>query len=492
MIVAIATNHPEFLNDLAEEVRLFIDASDISLYSPDMSYDICIEAILHEREAAWCASAKITDNHGSALSNYDYESPSASGSDLIIKRYQKRFFKVAVFRALKLLYPDVQTPWGSLTGIRPTRLLRELEDANGERRAKDIMLNDFDVSPEKYALAHGINLVQSEFIKDALNLDADIYVGIPYCKTRCLYCSFLSGLRTKSTDMASYITALKRDISHGANILHEGNYRIKRLYVGGGTPTVLTAEELYDLLSHCISEYKLDGRINEITVEAGRPDTIDTGKLQILRSLGISRISINPQTMNQHTLDIIGRSHTVDEIEKCFYTAHDMGFIINMDIITCLPGENIDDVKHTLERILKLAPQNITVHTLALKRSSLLKQTIENYPLPDDITARDMVLVSDRTIRESGYIPYYMYRQKYMRGNLENVGFTLPGYECAYNIDMMEETVSIMAHGAGAMTKRVYPGHDVRVERLPNPKDVKTYTEKLDILFSDKERLFRP
>ena len=491
MTIAISTNHPEFINDLAEEARIFFDAADIKPRGQCASHDLLIEATLSEDGSSlWCAETKITDASGQITAAYSYESVAATGTELIIKRYLKRYLKISVFRALKRLKPDIQTPWGSLTGIRPTRLLRELENLHGKERARDFMLCEFDVTPEKYALSHEINRIQSPFIADAQKRDADIYIGIPYCKTRCLYCSFLSGIRTGATDMDAYIRSLKRDISHGAMLLRNAGYRIKSLYVGGGTPTVLTPGELYDALSHCIEAYGLSGDTNEITVEAGRPDTIDAEKLRAMRSLGVSRISINPQTMNQNTLDAIGRSHSVSEIYDCFSLARDMGFVINMDVILCLPGETVHDVQNTLERVLALLPQNLTVHTLALKRSSRLKQALESYPLPDAGEALAMTDMSSRMLKSAGFRPYYMYRQKYMRGNLENVGYALPGFECAYNIDMMEETVSIMAHGAGAMTKRVYPGRDARVERLPNPKDPDVYANKLDRLFLDKEKLF--
>lgn len=488
MNISVLTNRPEFLNDLAEEVRLFYGAAEVT-GEPCEEYDLRVDVNLASDENHAHGITRISNADGNVLSEYTYSTDAVSGTELEIKRYTKRILKISVFRALKQMEPTAHTPWGSLTGIRPTRLLRELETTHGLEKAREIFTNEFDVSDEKYALAREINAVQTPFISDS-DRDADIYIGIPYCKTRCLYCSFLSGLRTKSTDMRRYIDALKRDISHGAQTLRKNGFRAQHLYMGGGTPTVLTADELYEVLSHALTEYGMTSGEHEITVEAGRPDTIDREKLTVLRDLHVSRISINPQSMNKKTLEVIGRAHSPEEIEECFMMARELGFVINMDMITCLPGEDAQDVEHTLERILALRPENLTVHTLALKRSSLLVRTLDEYPLPDPDTANSMLDVSQKYAKAHGLRPYYMYRQKYMRGNLENVGYSLPGYECAYNIDMMEETRSIMAHGAGAMTKRIYPGQDVRVERLPNPKDVETYINKLDQLFRSKEKLF--
>ena len=225
-------------------------------------------------------------------------------------------------------------------------------------------------------------------------------------------------------------------------------------------------------------------------MEAGRPDTITEEKLAVLRAAGADRVSINPQSMNEKTLRLIGRSHTPEEIQTAFQLARDAGFAsINMDLIAGLPGETEDDMRRTLAAVAALAPDNLTVHTLALKRSSRLVEKLEEYPLPEAEAAEAMVRHGAETARALGMRPYYMYRQKYMRGNLENVGYALPGLECVYNIDMMEDTTSIMAHGAGAMTKCIYDA-ERRVERVPNPKNIETYIAKVDRLAEEKRRLY--
>ena len=360
-------------------------------------------------------------------------------------------------------------------------------EEKGEAEALRFMGEEFDVSPQKLALAKEIVDIQRPFMQGIGN-GADVYIGIPFCRTRCLYCSFLSEVRTKKTDMAAYIDALKKDIRLGAAILRDSGYHIRSMYMGGGTPTVLTEDELKDVLEYAMEQY--GGYGDEFTVEAGRPDTITKEKLRVIRSMGAGRISINPQTMCGRTLELVGRSHSPEEIVRAYHDARELGFdSINMDVIAGLPGENLADVKHTLEEIKRLDPDNLTVHTLAIKRSSKLKGMLDEYSLPDADEAEAMVNAGMQAAEDMGMKPYYMYRQKYMRGNLENVGYAKPGTECMYNIDMMEETVSIMAHGAGAMTKRIFDG-ECRVERIPNPKDIATYIAKVDAVAEEKRSLY--
>jgi oxygen-independent coproporphyrinogen-3 oxidase len=358
----------------------------------------------------------------------------------------------------------------------------------GEENARRMMLFDFDVTEEKLALAAEILKVQDEMPILTSDKETGIYIGIPFCKTRCLYCSFASEVRGVKTDMAAYLDALKKDITFGTRLLSETSRTVRSMYIGGGTPTVLTAEELDGLLDFAHAAY--GGFGHELTVEAGRPDTIDKEKLDVLKRHGVTRISINPQSMNDKTLALVGRSHSAEAIVRAFAMAREAGFSeINMDVIAGLPGENVSDFKNTLDAIKKLSPENLTVHTLAIKRSSLLKGKLEEYPLASAVAADKMVDAGRALAHELGIRPYYMYRQKYMRGNLENVGYAKPRTECIYNVDMMEETASILAHGAHAMTKRIFDA-ETRVERIPAPKDIKTYIEKIDVLNGVKRELF--
>ncbi len=402
------------------------------------------------------------------------------------KRQEKRAEKRAVYALMQRVHP-MEMPWGSLTGIRPTKLLRELCERVGDEEAVKQFRDVFSVRIDKLRLAATINAVQKPILESVRANDVDVYIGIPYCKTRCLYCSFGAEIAKKNA-VEEYLPFLYKDIENGARLVKDGGFRVRASYLGGGTPTVLSAEQLDALLTHVERTYGTFGE--ECTVEAGRPDTITREKLKVLRDHGVLRISINPQTMSDETLRRIGRAHTAAEIKEAFALAREMGFAsINMDLIAGLPGETVADFERTLSEIKALRPDNLTVHTLAIKRSSRLKDQLDKYPLPAREDVETMIDMGFRAAKEIGLWPYYMYRQKYQNGNLENVGYAADGKLCVYNIDMMEETTSILAHGAGAMTKRVFDSEN-RVERIPNPKDVPTYGAKLETLDTAKRKLF--
>ncbi len=288
--------------------------------------------------------------------------------------------------------------------------------------------------------------------------------------------------------MAAYLAALHRDIELGSAMSRKMGLSPRSFYIGGGTPTVLTEEELDALLTRISSCYDTEGK--EFTVEAGRPDTVTEGKLRVLKAHGVTRISVNPQTMCDRTLRLVGRDHTSADIVDCFNTARSIGFdSVNMDLIAGLPNETPDDFAASLRSIEELRPDCLTVHTLAVKRASRLKEHMDEYALPSVEDVERMVDMGYASAVRMGMKPYYMYRQKYMAGNLENVGYSKEGAVCIYNIDMMEDGVSIIAHGAGSMTKRVWADGG-RIERVPNPKDIATYINKLDETQAERERLF--
>ncbi|MBQ3551814.1 MAG: coproporphyrinogen dehydrogenase HemZ [Clostridia bacterium] len=493
-MIKLYTNCPEYENDIMEELRQASPPQTIEVmrrYSPPFAEgDIAVKLTLLEKEGVWLSRASISMRKDGRVfwRNYTHKAEIKGSTPIEIKRYQKRCVKIAAFRLMRKVF-DMNAPWGSLTGIRPTRLLRELELSLGKDEAGRMMLKDFDVTKEKYELCSLILSVQDEMPKPQKG-DVGIYIGIPYCKTRCLYCSFPSGVRTDKTDMRAYIDALKLDISLGANILFETGHRVRSMYIGGGTPTVLTASELDEVLSHALTAYGGFGL--ELTVEAGRPDTIDKDKLMILKKHNATRISINPQTMNDTTLQLIGRSHSADQIYTTFSLARELGFDnINMDVIAGLPGEDVSSMENTLKRLIGLAPESITVHTLAIKRSSPLKLKLLEYSvdMPPDEVVVDMTELAGVYTGKLNMRPYYMYRQKYMRGNLENIGYSKPGYECIYNVDMMEEQTSIMSHGAGSMTKALFD-RECRVERIPNPKEILVYINKIERIAEKKKQLF--
>lgn len=484
-MIAISTNRTEYRNDIAEEIRLFLGLAEIGLLEEmePSSVEIVFAVTLERDDRRYTARAKCGERTEENSFLLDSEVTA-----LQTKKLEKRALKLACYHLLKRMYPEVATPWGSLTGIRPTKLFRELTQEGGEVVARERFTSLFDVSQEKTDLAAHICAVQQPVIASVQPNDIDLYVGIPFCKTKCLYCSFPSEVLGKQDRLTQYLAVLKRDIAAGAQLVRENKLRVRSFYMGGGTPTVLSAAQLQELLSFILAQYGSFGV--EATVEAGRPDTIDREKLLVLKRFGINRISINPQTMNDETLRRVGRSHTQEDVVRVYALAREIGFeSINMDLIAGLPGESTQMMQSSCDAILALKPDNLTVHSLAIKRSSLLKKQIDEHTLASAQQAEEMTRIGAGCANQMGMNPYYMYRQKYMSGNLENVGYALTGKECVYNIDMMEETASILSHGAGTMTKRVFFGEN-RIERLPSPKDVPTYLNKLDKLIEDKATFF--
>ena len=475
-MVQLITNARGFFNDMTEEVRLFLGQTDILSYAPEAELRLCV--VLFQGEAKCLAMPQHVERIV----------PVQQGRDALdVKRQQKRALKLCVYQVMQELYP-VATPWGSLTGIRPTKLFREITARQGEAEAQRAFRELFTVSPEKQALVEEITEVQRPHIASVAPRSASVYLHIPFCRSRCLYCSFGAEVAKRDGVLSEYADHLILDIQRGAELLQQTGFSVRTFYFGGGTPTVLSPQDLDRVLGALEKAYGVF--CHEFTVEAGRPDTITREKLRVLKENGVTRISINPQTMNDKTLQAIGRFHTAADIAAAFDLARQEGFsCINMDLIAGLPGEDVEDFARTLEAVRAFDLENLTVHTLAIKHSSRLKARLEEYPLPDGAAVEEMVRMSARLARQMGMQPYYMYRQKYMQGNLENVGYAKSGTECVYNIDMMEETVSILSHGAGAMTKRVY-GAGERVERLPSPKDVPTWYEKQGKLFAEKKRLF--
>lgn len=376
-------------------------------------------------------------------------------------------------------------PWGSLTGIRPTRLMyMAMERGLTVSQAQQEMIDLFDVSAEKAALLRDIIEVQ-RFVDAPGEKDVDIYIGIPFCTTRCAYCSFLSGEVGKGKQLQPYTDALEREIRGTIQLIEAKGLRPRAFYMGGGTPTALPAPLLGRVLKAALPLMKSCG---EVTVEAGRPDTIDREKLELLKAAGVSRISINPQTMHDETLRLIGRAHTRKQTEDAYALARELRFHhINMDLIAGLPGEDLAMFRETLAWSRTLSPESLTVHSLSIKHSSLLH--LWEARLPDGDMAAEMVRAGAQEARERGMRPYYLYRQKYMAGNLENVGYALPDHACVYNIDMMEETGNIIALGAGGISKRLFPprGH---IERAPHVSDVAHYIERVDEMLERKRVLW--
>ena len=336
------------------------------------------------------------------------------------------------------------------------------------------------VSKEKTSLIKEIVQNQQKYY-DVKSNEIDVFINIPICVSRCVYCSFISAQLDKiKKSVKPYCDLLLKEIQCTKQIIKDKGYKVRAVYIGGGTPTSLDDENF----ARIIESAKFD--CNEYTVEAGRPDTISKEKLAIMDRAGVNRISINPQTFNQKTLDLIGRKHSVEDIFRVYEEARKYNFDINMDLIAMLPEENFEDFKYSVDNAIKLSPENITVHTLSLKKGSTLK--VEGYDNTSENMADDMVNYARESIMKSGYSPYYMYKQKYMSGNLENVGYCKKDKACVYNIDIMEEISSIIANGAGGISKRLFSKD--RLERLANPKGIDVYLERDKKILDDKIKFF--
>ena len=430
------------------------------------------------------------------------EVPDVTGLD---KKNAHEVFKDSLYKKLSEK-TGKKLPWGYLTGVRPSKIAYTmLEEGATKEQIKKHFMDKHYASEEKAELALTVARKELDILTDMdYKTGYSLYIGIPFCPSICLYCSFSSyALGAYKDYVDNYVDALIKEIRFVAESMK--GRRLDTVYMGGGTPTTLSAEQLDKVLTVVEEAFDLS-RCRELTVEAGRPDSVTPDKFKVLKAHNVGRISINPQTMNQKTLDLIGRKHTVEDIKNAYAMAREAGLDnINMDMILGLPGEGVDEVYHTLNEIKAMRPESLTVHSLAIKRASRLNILRQQYTElsiknTDSIiamteqTARDLKNsreIMDLTYRycvEQGVYPYYLYRQKNMAGNFENVGYAVAGLECIYNILIMEEKQTIVACGAGTTTKVTFPAEN-RLERAENVKDVASYIERIDEMIDRKEKL---
>ena len=402
-----------------------------------------------------------------------------AGNSLIFKRFSKRFAKLLLYDVLCQILGK-KLPWGSLTGIRPTAMLFEL---GKEGKSLADFENEFGVSKEKSRLSARILKNQCKIRNKGAN-DVDLYVNVPFCVSRCSYCSFISAvISQKKKWISPYIEALIAEYRSAVQLVNKAGKNVVAVYVGGGTPTSLDNADFARLM-HGLT-VKADFPLAEFTVEAGRPDTITEEKLAAMQDAGVNRISINPQTFNDKTLSFIGRNHTAQETERAYAMARKYPFIINMDLISALPGETLEDFKYSLDKTISLNPENITVHTLAVKRSSVLSG--EDYDNRSASPAVAMTEYATRALDKAGYQPYYLYRQKNMNGNQENTGYMKGDTVCVYNVDNMEELCSVIAIGAGGISKRIV---GTRIDRMSNNKNIEEYVRTHKEIIKRREEFF--
>ena len=385
---------------------------------------------------------------------------------------------------------DRELPWGTLTGIRPTKIpMKLIEEGQTDAEIFRYMKETYFATDEKIQLSIDIAKRERELLsKIDYENGYSLYIGIPFCPSTCLYCSFTSyPLSMWKNRVDEYLDALEKEIVFTATKFY--HKKLNSIYIGGGTPTTLNAQQLDRLIRKIKCSFDLQHCV-EFTIEAGRPDSITKEKLEVLKKHGIvDRISINPQTMKQETLDLIGRHHTVEQIKESFAIAREVGFDnINMDLIMGLPGENFEDVRNTMEELKKMEPENITIHSLAIKRAARLNMFKDNYKDMQMINTQEHMDLCAEYCKEMGLLPYYLYRQKGMAGNMENVGYAKEGKAGVYNILIMEEKQTIVALGAGASTKKVYP--DGVIERCENVKDVGHYIARIDEMIDRKRKFF--
>ncbi|MBD5100048.1 MAG: coproporphyrinogen dehydrogenase HemZ [Clostridiales bacterium] len=473
--IKFQTNAVEFDNDYMDIIRAF----DPHI---KLSEDGELLKLTLNKVSDYCFCVEISFRQEKLDSNFQLEKEfleeeSSPYFEVKYKAQVKRHSKVALYRFLSDI-TKVKLPYGSLTGIRPTKLYHEVMakgmDADG------YFLDKLDVSKSKTSLIKSIVENQVGYYDVAEN-EVDVFVNIPICVSRCVYCSFISAQLDKIKKFVTpYCDLLVKELNGTRQIIEDRGLSVRSVYIGGGTPTSLDDANFERVIKASAFDCK------EFTVEAGRPDTITREKLDIMSKYGVNRISVNPQTFNQKTLDAIGRSHTIEDIYSVYKMAREYDFDINMDLIAMLPNESFEDFKYSVDCAIALDPDNITVHTLAIKKGSTLK--VDGYESDSWEKANAMVDYAYESLVNSGYSPYYMYKQKYMSGNLENVGYCKKGKVCIYNIDIMEEIASIIANGAGGISKRIF--NQGRLERLANPKGIDVYLQRSEKLIEDKKSFF--
>lgn len=404
--------------------------------------------------------------------------------DISISGNSKQDIKVKLYKELQKI-TSKSPEWGTLTGVRPVKLAGQIyEKYLDYDKTIEEFQNKYLLSDEKAHLIVDTYLRQQNVFGKPAYGSASMYIGIPFCPTRCSYCSFASN-QVNEEEKGRYLDALLKEIDYVSSQKND----LESIYIGGGTPTSLSDEMLETLLKKVKDSFDISS-LKEYTVEAGRPDTITKSKLEIIKGYGVDRISINPQTMKDSTLELIGRKHTSQAIRDAFKLAHEVGIKeINADIIAGLPEESPEDFANTLDEVIAFKPTNITVHTLAVKRASKLHEEDADYHYRQGEIVREMLKISREKLIQNGFKPYYLYRQKHMAGAFENIGYALDGSDCLYNVRIMEEKQSIIALGAGGISKIYFPKED-RHERVPNVTNYEIYIDRLDEMIDRKRQNF--
>lgn len=403
------------------------------------------------------------------------------------EKMKKKTFEASITKSFchaALKIKKINIPWGVMSGIRPAKNVREfLERGLSKTEVKNTLKSLYEVNDEKIELAMEVAKNEKFLLSQIKENSVSIYIGIPFCPTRCLYCSFISSdVKITGRYIKDFVRLLCEEIKKTKEIIEKKGLFVDNIYIGGGTPTTLDEEEL-EILLNCVNSYLVSENLNEFTVEAGRPDTITVEKLKIMKENNVNRISINPQTMNDETLKKVGRTHNAELVKKVYEKARDIGFsCINMDLIAGLPDESPEDFYYSLDEVIKLNPENITVHSMCVKRAADLKKKDVELSKASDMNK--MLSYTQKRMKETKRVPYYMYRQKNISGNLENVGYAKQGTMSTYNINIMEELQTIIALGGGGVTKIVMGD---RIERIFNFKNPDEYIKRFDEILEKKD-----
>ena len=436
---------------------------------------------LHRGNIWLTATAKITVDGKTATASRRLKASEET------VRARRRALQQSYYLAACQLLPQ-QPAWGALAGVRPTKITtKHLLEGGTARSAEKLLKDVYFVTKERRRLAVDCSLSTAHAASLLEDTDVSLYVGIPFCPTRCAYCSFVSRTVGKRTELIEpYLQALLTEIRHVGSLMANSGRKVRTIYIGGGTPSTLSEPQMALLLDTIAASFDLS-RLIEFTVEGGRPDTLNEEKLRSIAAHGVDRMSINPQTMNDTVLKASARPHKAEDVLRAYREAEQAGFqAINMDLIAGLPQDTVASFRHSLDTVAALKPANITVHTLALKKDADLFQKREHLPTAEEVT--EMVAYATERLTALGYKPYYLYRQKYMSGSFENVGWSRDGLDCLYNIYMMEEVHTIVSVGGGSISKVNLPGG--KLVRFPNPKFPEQYIEMLDTVLEKKNEMF--
>lgn len=489
MITFYLTGH-DFEYESRNALRVFDSNLD---YTIKYNNDLCdideeglvlISTLKEKNDIIW--SEAYLYNCGSLLYHDKFSSKEILLESTNVKKLKKTLVMKSIHNVLKKYY-NVEPDYGLLTGVRVVKILITAKNnLKSDEEINYILKNTYEIKDDKIKLLWDILNIESKYIDEKTNKkNYNLYIGIPFCPSKCIYCSFTSFVNTKEDKINIYLKTLIYEIEKTIELALNKNLNLNTIYIGGGTPSVLKVEQI-NLIFNSIKKYYDLSKIKEITFEAGRPDTLDIEKLDCLKQNHVNRISLNPQTMNEKTLETIGRNHSIDDIINKYKLSKLIGFTINMDIILGLPGEDENDVKNTINEIIKLKPENITVHSLAYKKKSELTRETKEMSKDYELIAKMQDVVNEKC-QMSGYRPYYMYRQKNIKGNSENIGFTLSEKECIYNMIIIEELETILACGLGASSKILLDNG--RHEPVRNFKSLEEYTNRIHEIIINKEKL---